>query len=214
MFAVFERYRSVKWQLVEVTLFDTAIALLHPHTANVLNGGKSSRTGNGHPNIVPYDLFDTKTTQLFIAVGNNRQFATLCDALGDKALGQDARYKTNKDRVVNRESLTARLNSLLSNFDGLELFTKLMGLGVPCGPVLTTEQALSLDHTSHRKMTVTLGEYHGVGIPVKLQRTPGSIRLPPPLIGEHSEEVLNRFGLDTAEIDALIASRSEGHTSE
>src|SRR3546814_11411681 len=73
-------------------------------------------------------LFDTKTTQLFIAVGNNRQFATLCDALGDKALGQDARYKTNKDRVVNRESLTARLNSLLSNFDSLELFTKLMGL--------------------------------------------------------------------------------------
>src|SRR3546814_7128381 len=116
-------------------------------------------------------LFDTKTTQLFIAVGNNRQFATLCDALVDKALGQDARYKTNKDRVVNRESLTARLNSLLSNFDGLELFTKLMGLGVPCGPVLTTEQALSLDHTSHRKMTVTLGEYHGVGIPVDRKST-------------------------------------------
>src|SRR3546814_14553981 len=81
-----------------------------------------------------------------------------------------------------------------------------MGLGVPCGPVLTTEQALSLDHTSHRKVTVTLGEYHGVGIPVKLQRTPGSIRLPPPHIGEHSEEVLNRFGLDNEEIAALIAS--------
>src|SRR3546814_12659776 len=83
-----------------------------------------------------------------------------------------------------------------------------MGLGVPCGPVLTTEQALSLDHTSHRKMTVTLGEYHGVGIPVKLQRTPGSIRLPPPHIGEHSEEVLNRFGLVNEEIAALIDSRT------
>src|SRR3546814_19222729 len=89
MFALFERERSGKGQLVEVTLFDTAIALLHPHTANVLNGGKSSRTGNGHPNIVPYDLFDTNTTQLFIADGNNRQFTKLCEALGDKALGQE-----------------------------------------------------------------------------------------------------------------------------
>jgi crotonobetainyl-CoA:carnitine CoA-transferase CaiB-like acyl-CoA transferase len=196
MFALFERERSQKGQCVEVTLFDTAVALLHPHTANVLNGGQSVRTGNGHPNIVPYDLFPTKTTQLFIAIGNDRQFGTLCETLGDMDLAKDSRYKTNKDRVINRVSLTERLNELLSGFDGMKLFTDLMAVGVPCSPVLTVEEALDLPHSKHRQMTVNLGQYHGVGIPIKLKRTPGSVRLPPAHIGEHSEEVLQRFGID------------------
>ena len=196
MFALFERERSQKGQCVEVTLFDTAVALLHPHTANVLNGGQSVRTGNGHPNIVPYDLFPTKTTQLFIAIGNDRQFGTLCVTLGDMDLANDSRYKTNKDRVINRVPLTERLNELLSGFDGIKLFTDLMAVGVPCSPVLTVEEALDLPHSKHREMTVNLGQYHGVGIPIKLKRTPGSVRLPPAHIGEHSEEVLQRFGID------------------
>lgn len=204
LLALLERNRSGKGQMVEVTLYDTAIAMLHPHASNVLNGGKAIRTGNGHPNIVPYDLFPTGTVPLFLAVGNDRQFRTLCTELGEPGLGTEPAFKSNGDRVVNRDSLRERLIPLLAPHDGMALFQRLMGLGVPCAPVLTVEEALAQPHTATREMTVELGDYRGPGIAVKLDRTPGSVTLPPPAIGEHSREVLSRFGLDGARIDALM----------
>jgi crotonobetainyl-CoA:carnitine CoA-transferase CaiB-like acyl-CoA transferase len=206
LLALLERSLSGKGQQVEVTLYDTAIAMLHPHVSNVLNGGRASRTGNGHPNIVPYDLFPTGTVPLFLAVGNDRQFRTLCAELGIADLGTDPRYVTNKDRVMNRESLRKTLVPLLAKKDGMHLFQRLMELGVPCAPVLTVEEALALDHTGTRHMVVELDGYKGPGMAVKLDRTPGSVRLPPPGIGAHSRAVLSRFGLDEARIDALMQS--------
>jgi crotonobetainyl-CoA:carnitine CoA-transferase CaiB-like acyl-CoA transferase len=206
LLALLERNRSGKGQQVEVTLYDTAIAMLHPHVSNVLNGGRASRTGNGHPNIVPYDLFPTGTVPLFLAVGNDRQFRTLCAELGIAGLGTDPRFVTNKDRVMNRETLRETLVPLLVTKDGMLLFQRLMGLGVPCAPVLTVEEALALDHTGTRQMIAELDDYKGPGMAVKLDRTPGSVRLPPPAIGAHSRAVLVRFGLDEGRIDALMQS--------
>jgi crotonobetainyl-CoA:carnitine CoA-transferase CaiB-like acyl-CoA transferase len=206
LLALLERNRSGKGQQVEVTLYDTAIAMLHPHVSNVLNGGRASRTGNGHPNIVPYDLFPTGTVPLFLAVGNDRQFRTLCAELGIAELGADPRYLANKDRVVNRETLRETLVPLLATKDGMPLFQRLMELGVPCAPVLTVEEALALDHTGTRQMVAELGGYKGPGMAVKLDRTPGSVRLPPPAIGAHSRTVLARFGLDEGRIDDLVQS--------
>lgn len=206
LLALVERNRSGKGQMIETTLYDTAIAMLHPHVANVLHGGKATRTGNGHPNIVPYDLFPTATVKLFVAIGNDRQFATLCNELGEPGLSAQAVYRTNRDRVVNRESLRQTLTRLLSDKDGMQLFERLMDLGVPCAPVLSVEQALALDHTRARQMKVELGTYKGAGIPIKLTRTPGTVRLPPPRIGEHSEEILQRMGLDGAQISDLLAA--------
>jgi crotonobetainyl-CoA:carnitine CoA-transferase CaiB-like acyl-CoA transferase len=206
LLALLERNRSGKGQQVEVTLYDTAIAMLHPHVSNVLNGGRASRTGNGHPNIVPYDLFPTGTVPLFLAVGNDRQFRTLCAELGIAEVGTDPRYRTNGDRVVNRDSLRETLVPLLATKDGMPLFQRLMELGVPCAPVLTVEEALALDHTGTRQMVAELGGYKGPGMAVKLDRTPGSVRLPPPAIGAQSRAVLARFGLDEARIDALMQS--------
>jgi crotonobetainyl-CoA:carnitine CoA-transferase CaiB-like acyl-CoA transferase len=206
LLALLERNRSGKGQQVEVTLYDTAIAMLHPHVSNVLNGGRASRTGNGHPNIVPYDLFPTGTVPLFLTVGNDRQFRTLCAELGIAELGTDPRYLTNKDRVVNRETLRETLVPLLATKDGMTLFQRLMELGVPCAPVLTVEEALALDHTDTRQMVAELDGYKGPGMAVKLDRTPGSVRLPPPAIGAHSRAVLARFGLDEGRIDALMRS--------
>lgn len=205
LLALLERNRSGQGQSVEVTLFDTALAMLHPHAANVLNGGKAIRTGNGHPNIVPYDLFPTGTVPLFLAVGNDRQFHTLCAELGAETLAGDPLYRTNGDRVVNRVGLRDRLTALLAPHDGISLFQRLMQLGVPCAPVLTVEEALALDHTRTREMTVALGDYKGPGLPLKFNRTPGSVYLPPPAIGEHSREVLRRFGLVEDRIQALVA---------
>lgn len=206
LLALLERNRSGKGQQVEVTLYDTAIAMLHPHVSNVLNGGSASRTGNGHPNIVPYDLFPTGTVPLFLAVGNDRQFRTLCAELGIAELGTDPRYRTNGDRVVNRETLRETLVPLLATKDGMPLFQRLMELGVPCAPVLTVEEALALDHTATRQMVAELDGYKGPGMAVKLNRTPGSVRLPPPAVGAHSRAVLARFGFDDARIDALKQS--------
>jgi crotonobetainyl-CoA:carnitine CoA-transferase CaiB-like acyl-CoA transferase len=206
LLALLERNRSGKGQQVEVTLYDTAIAMLHPHVSNVLNGGSASRTGNGHPNIVPYDLFPTGTVPLFLAVGNDRQFRTLCAELGIAELGTDPRYRTNGDRVVNRETLRETLVPLLATKDGMPLFQRLMELGVPCAPVLTVEEALALDHTATRQMVAELDGYKGPGMAVKLNRTPGSVRLPPPAVGAHSRAVLARFGFDDARIDALMQS--------
>lgn len=206
LLALQERHRSGKGQMLEVTLYDTAIAMLHPHVSNALYGARSIRTGNEHPNIVPYDLFPTQTCELFIAVGNDRQFAVLCRELGDDMMATNPAYKTNKDRVVNRVALRNRLVELLASRDGLALFEDLMALGVPCGPVLSVEQGLERAHTQTRQMKVELGTYRGAGIPIKLKRSPGSVRLPPPDIGQHTEEVLRRFGISVERVQALKAA--------
>lgn len=206
LLALYEREKSGKGQSIEVTLFDTALGMLHPHTSNALNGGQSARTGNGHPNIVPYDLYPTRTEKLFVAVGNDRQFAQLCQVLGKPELATDELYRKNRDRVVNRNALREELVELLSQFDGKELFHQLMGLGVPCAPMLSVEQALALDHTATREMSASIGKYRVTGIPVKLDRTPGSLRLPPPHIGEHSGELLKRFGFSDADIGSAFES--------
>jgi crotonobetainyl-CoA:carnitine CoA-transferase CaiB-like acyl-CoA transferase len=206
LLALYEREKSGKGQSIEVTLFDTALGMLHPHTSNALNGGQSARTGNGHPNIVPYDLYPTRTEKLFVAVGNDRQFAQLCQVLGKPELATDELYRKNRDRVVNRDALREELAELLSQFDGKELFQQLMGLGVPCAPMLSVEQALALDHTATREMSSSIGKYRVTGIPVKLDRTPGSLRLPPPHVGEHSGELLKQFGFSDADIGAALES--------
>ena len=206
LLALYEREKSGQGQSIEVTLFDTALGMLHPHTSNALNGGQSARTGNGHPNIVPYDLYPTRTEKLFVAVGNDRQFAQLCQVLGKPELATDTLYRKNRDRVVNRDALRKELVDLLSQFDGKELFHQLMGLGVPCAPMLSVEQALALDHTATREMSASIGKYRVTGIPVKLDRTPGSLRLPPPHVGEHSGELLKQFGFSDADIGAALES--------
>lgn len=204
LLALYEREKSGRGQSIEVTLFDTALGMLHPHTANALNGGGSARTGNGHPNIVPYDLYPTRTEKLFVAIGNDRQFGRLCEVLGKSELATDARYRTNRDRVVNRETLRRELTDLLAGFDGKQLFHQLMALGVPCAPMLSVEQALELEHTAQRGMSASIGKYRVAGIPIKLDRTPGELRLAPPRIGEHSQDVMQRFGFSDDDIQAAI----------
>lgn len=204
LLALYEREKSGLGQSIEVTLFDTALGMLHPHTSNALNGGKSARTGNGHPNIVPYDLFPTRSGKLFVAVGNDRQFARLCETIGKPELATDERFRRNSDRVVNRDALREELSGQLAGLDGQQLFRQLMALGVPCAPMLSVEQALAMEHTATRQMSASIGQYRVTGIPIKLERTPGALRLPPPAIGEHSQEVMRRFGFSDAAIHAAI----------
>ena len=189
LLALQERHRSGRGQFVEAALYDSGIALLHPHAANwFMDGRVPRRTGNAHPNIYPYDALRTGTDPIFLAVGNDRQFAAFCRVVGVPALAQDADYATAGARSVNREALKQRLEAQLAGFDGRQLVDELMAAGVPAAPVLPVDAALEHPHTAHRGMVVELeGGYRGLGAPVKLSRTPASYRHAPLTPGERFE---------------------------
>ena len=181
LLALQERQRSGRGQFVEAALYDSGLSLLHPHGANwFLDGAEPQRTGNAHPNIYPYDSFATGSEPIFLAVGNDRQFAILCRHLGAPALAGDPRFSTAGARSVNRVALKAELETLLAAHDCEVLADALVKAGVPCAPVLSVPQALQHPHTAHRQMVVELpGGYRGIVAPVKLGRTPASYRFAP-----------------------------------
>ncbi len=186
LLALHERMRSGRGQFVETALFDCAISLLHPHMANFLASGKSPvRTGNAHPNIAPYDTFNTATVTIFLAVGNDEQFRKFCEAIGRSELLEDARFVAVAERNRHRDLLRETLGSTLAALDGRELADRLMRLGVPCAPVLGIADIVEHPHTAHRGMLVSIGDYRGTASPIKLARTPASYRRRPPDFDEH-----------------------------
>ena len=180
LLALHERGVSGKGQLVDAALYDAGISLLHPHAANwFMNGKIPGRSGNAHPNIYPYDVVNTGTSPIFLAVGNDRQFRLLCQHQGQDALADDPLYATAGQRSVNRAQLKPLLEQAFAALDGVKLADDLMAIGVPAAPVLNVEQALQAPHTAHREMVVKMGDYTGLGAPVKLSRTPASYRFAP-----------------------------------
>jgi crotonobetainyl-CoA:carnitine CoA-transferase CaiB-like acyl-CoA transferase len=181
LLALHERSKSGKGQFVESSLYDNGLALLHPHSANhLLDGRVPGRSGNAHPNIVPYDTFATGTDPIFLAVGNDRQFATLVQTLGAPELANDPRFINNGQRNINRIALKAALEEKLALFACKPLADQLVRAGVPCAPIQDVRAAISDEHTQHRQMVVQIGDYKGIASPIKLSRTPASYRLPPP----------------------------------
>jgi formyl-CoA transferase len=204
LMAVVDRARSGQGQFIDVTLYDAGIALMHPHIPNyVLSGRVPALTGNAHPNISPYDKFPTRTVDVFLAVGNDRAFGRLCAELGAPQLADDARFRSNGDRLRHRAELTAKLAALLVNHDGEDLCTRLLAAGVPAGPVRDVAQVWADAHTRHRAMAAQVDAYQGWGLPIKFSRTPGAIGRTPPRFGAHGREVLREHGYTDAEIDAL-----------
>lgn len=184
--ALQERQRSGRGQLVEAALYDSGLALLHPHAANwFMDGRAPKRTGNAHPNIYPYDALRTGTDPVFVAVGNDRQFAAFCRVIGMPDLATHADYATAGARSANRDALKAALEAQMAALDGRALVEDLMAAGVPAAPVLDVEAALGHPHTAHRGMVVEMeGGWRGLGSPIKLDRTPASYRHVPLTPGE------------------------------
>jgi crotonobetainyl-CoA:carnitine CoA-transferase CaiB-like acyl-CoA transferase len=181
LLALQDRHRSGLGQFVEASLFDCALSVLHPHLANYFVSGKTpERHGNAHPNVAPYDTFDTRTSPIFLAVGNNGQFGKLCEQLGCPDLAEDPRFSTNAGRVQNREALKPILEKYLVDLEGAALADRLLKAGVPCGPVLTVPEAAAHPHTRHRAMIVEFDGYRGVASPIKLSRNPAIYRRTPP----------------------------------
>jgi crotonobetainyl-CoA:carnitine CoA-transferase CaiB-like acyl-CoA transferase len=204
LLALLERERSGRGQFVDIALYDVALSLLHPPAANWLMSGRvPGLLGNGHPNIVPYDKFATATVDVFIGVGNDRQFAIFAETIGHDEWADDPRFSSNAARMGNRETLCRMIDACLREQDGEALCNRLSQAGVPAGPVRDVGTALADAHTLHRQMRVAADGYEGVGIPVKLSRTPGQVRSRPPCFAEHTRAVLQELGYADERIDAL-----------
>jgi crotonobetainyl-CoA:carnitine CoA-transferase CaiB-like acyl-CoA transferase len=207
LLALNERHRSGLGQSLDITLYDCGVSLLHPHVPNYLAAGKTpQRTGNAHPNIAPYDSYTTGTEPIFLAVGNDRQFAKLCEQLGAGEMLDDPRFVNNGARSVNREALKRVLQQHMATHDGAVLAQQLIGAGVPCGAIATIDTVVAHPHTQHRGLLVDIGDYRGIGSPVKLSRTPATYRSPPPTLGQDTRAVLEDLGLDAEQIKRLYAA--------
>ena len=207
LMALLERERSGQGQYLDMTLYDCAVSLMHPHIPNYNYSGKiPGPTGNAHPNISPYDTFKTGSIDIFIGAGNNRAFGKLCNALDRPELIEDERFLNNIDRVNNRDALKEELESSLAEFQGEEIGPVLAKAGLAAGPIHNTQQVVDHPHTHHRQMTVQQDWYKMTGTPIKLSRTPGSIRHLPPKYGEQTREILDEFGFSSDEVEQLLQS--------
>lgn len=207
LLSLHERNRSGKGQYIEVTLYDSALTLMHPHFPNYFLSGKTpGLTGNQHSNLVPYGMYKTKTCNIMIGAGNNRAFAKVCEVLGRPELAQDPRFKTNGDRQNNRAALNAILEEKLALVDGTTFSLELLKLGLPCGPILDTKQVLEGDHAKARGSILEKDWYKGIATPIRLSRTPAKLKHVPPKFSEHARQVLHEHGFDDAAIEKLAAA--------
>jgi len=207
LMALHAREASGRGRRIEVSLYDTGLSLIHPQAANWLMGAKPPvPMGNAHPNIAPYDAFETATGPIFLGIGNDRQFETLCRILGAAELTEDPRFKTNGARSDNRAALRPRLEALLADKDARALETQLLKAGVPAGAVASLEAALAASHTEHAKMVLEAAPYRGVASPIRSGAPRAAPFRRPPLFAEHTREILGEAGYSLNEIEALCAS--------
>ena len=212
--AMHHRERTGQGQHVECSLFESIVALLiNVATGYLMTGEPPQRFGNAHPNLVPYQLFRTRDGSVIAGAGNDRQFTNLCDVLGVPELAADARFRTNPDRVMNRTELIPALQAAFETRDSEEWVQRLLGAGVMAAPILGVDQVFSHQQALHRDMRMSLehpsiGKLEVPGIPYKLNATPASGRSAPPLLGEHTDDVLRELGLSAEQIDALRKSNA------
>lgn len=212
--ALAARHRTGRGQHVEVCLYDSGISMLINVASNYLVSGKDARRfGNGHPNVVPYTTYATADGMIAIAVGNDGQFTRFSETVGHPEWAGDARFAKNPARVTNREALDSLIGTALKSEKTSAWIAKLRAAGVPCGPINSVAEALNDPHTLAREMVCSVnhpaaGELKLVGIPFRMNGTPAAVRRPPPLLGEHTDEVLGKeIGLDVGQIAALRAAK-------
>jgi succinate---hydroxymethylglutarate CoA-transferase len=204
------RHRTGKGQKVEVSLYETSLAMLVNVASNVLVSGKGgSRFGNGHPSIVPYTTYGAADAMMALAVGNDAQFARTAEVLGHPEWASDVRFKANRARVENRATIDGLIGDVLAHDSADAWLAKLKAVGVPCGKINSVAGALEDTHTAARDMieTVehpTVGALKMLGIPFKFDDTPCSVRQAPPTLGQHTDEILKaELGLDDNAIAQL-----------
>ena len=207
MAALIAREQTGKGQRLDVSLIDCQVASLANIASNYLIGGKEAkRMGTQHSSIVPYQSFETKDAYLTVGAGNDSQFSKLCLAIERKDLICQ-KYKTNILRVKNRETLIPDLQKTFKQKTTQEWLEILEDSGLPFGPINNIKQTFDHPQVIARDMVQEvnhkLGKIKVVGIPVKYSDSRPGIRLPPPMLGEHTAEVLHSLGYSDQEIEQL-----------
>lgn len=204
------REKSGEGQFIDLALLDVQVACLANQAMNYLTTGQNpKRLGNAHPNIVPYQDFPTADGYMILAIGNDGQFARFCTEAGAPDLAADPRYATNKARVENRGTLIPALKRLTIERTTTDWVAALEALAVPCGPINTLADVFADPQVQARGLKVTMphplaGEVPLVANPLRLSATPVEYRNPPPLLGEHTEQILSTtLGLSATQIEEL-----------
>ncbi|HEY7131744.1 MAG TPA: CaiB/BaiF CoA-transferase family protein [Candidatus Limnocylindrales bacterium] len=197
-------------QRIDLSLLASSLAALVNQAQNAFVGGEApGRLGNAHPNIVPYETFETADGTIAVAVGSERQWPRFCRALGLPALADDPRFATNGDRVANRGELIATLADRFAEQGSEHWLAALAAADVPAGPINDIAQAFASPWAAGRTVELrhpVLGATTQVAPPFELSRTPASVRTPPPLLGEQSAEILAELGYDAEAVERLRAS--------
>jgi len=196
-------------QRVDVSLLGSTLAILVNQAQNAFVTGRSPRRrGNAHPNIVPYETFATADGELAVAVGSERQWPRFCEALGLPSLADDPRFATNGDRVDHRDALRPIVAQRLASRSTAEWAAALDAAEVPNGAIAEVGAAFDSPEAVALGMSVeiehpALGVLRQVGLPIAFESTPGAVRTAPPLLGEHTDEVLADAGFEASEIATL-----------
>ncbi|WP_374436232.1 CaiB/BaiF CoA transferase family protein [Inhella sp.] len=186
-------------QHIDLALLDCQLAMLANLASQTLCSGQPPRRqGNAHPSIAPYQAFAAADGHIVIAVGNDRQFERLCQALGHAEWAQDARFASNAERVRHRPALEACLAPVLAELPRARWLERLEAAGVPCAPVNGVDEALTLPQVEARGMVVSLPhalapQLQAVGNPIRFSATPVQYRRPPPRLGEHDAAILSEW---------------------
>jgi formyl-CoA transferase len=205
--ALHRRGKTGEGAHIDLALFDVQLAMLANQASNALVSGEDPpRQGNTHPNIVPYQPFEAADRPIIIAIGNDRQFARLAEMCSHPEWASDERFATNGARVANRAEIVRLIADCIAHKTAAEWFEKLDAAGIPAGPINRVGQALADVQAQHRAMVRTIGGAPLVGSPVRIDGTRTDSDLPPPALGEHTEEVLRELGLGGGQIDQLKSS--------
>ncbi|MEL0013385.1 MAG: CaiB/BaiF CoA-transferase family protein, partial [Alphaproteobacteria bacterium] len=214
------RYAAVtgQGQYIDIGMLDTQVAWLVNQGMNFLHSGQAERLGNAHPNIVPYQVFETADGHIVVAVGNDNQFKVFAKILGEPDLPDNTTFATNAARVGNRIEVVAHIQAIMKTKPSAEWLAELEANKIGCGPINTLDQVFEDPHVKARDMVVNvphpLAGPDGAALiasPLKLSGTPVEYRYHPPLLGQHTDEVLREvLGYDNTKIAELRSAGAIG----
>jgi succinate--hydroxymethylglutarate CoA-transferase len=214
--ALYERTKSGRGQKIETSLMEAQLSSLVNIASNYLVTGKdtSKRYGTAHPSIVPYQTFECQDkVSISIAIGNDNQFKEFCKCINRIELANDERFEKNSRRVENRQILLPIIKSEFAKYPCQHWLETFKGKSFPFGPVRTIEESFNTQQARDRNVVVYVdhpkcGRIGVVGPPVKYSRTPSTVRLPPPTLGEHTDHILrNILGFNSEEIETMIKNK-------
>ncbi len=212
--ALYSRQKDGRGQYIDMSMLDAnMLTLTHQATAYFASGENPSRLGSAHPSIAPYQVYETSDGYVSVAVGSEKLWKEFCEGMGMKDLMEDARLRTNPLRVRNRLHLNSKLEPAFARLTTSEAMSKLERAGVPAAPINRISDVVADPQVMARNMIVDIahpvyGKVRSIGSPFSHSGKPGGIRLAPPLLGEHTRQLLGELGFTGKEISGMIERKA------